>query len=231
MSTMAAGRARAETKACDDCCQFPCIEAEIRYAAKMQEFYRTLAARKDLTQAVYEAEEKTYGDKLAKERAKDVGTLPPCTWNMPDPKGDLIAVRQWSNAGWSMTADKDGNVRYNFSLKTDTKTCKLRENQIKLLHGITPCTGMADAAEKHERFHVTTCEARKGRKETLKEAALDEVAAYDVELKELNALRDGIKKKCKLKSCDDNNVKEAGKRLEREMEDLKTHAAKGRGKK
>ena len=230
VSALAAGPARAQSKACDDCCQFPCVEAEIRSATKMQTFYRELATRRGLTQALYEAEEKAKGDELAKDRAKDVGTLAPCKWNMPDPKSDPIAVRPWSAAGWSMTADKDGNVTYNFSLKTNTKTCALRESQIKLLRGITPCSGMADAAEKHERFHVTTCEARKGREETLKEAALDEVAAYDVELKELNALRDVIRKKCKLKSCEDNNVKEAGKRLEKEMEDLKTLVAKRGGK-
>ena len=39
------------------------------------------------------------------------------------------------------------------------------------------------------------------------DVARDEVAAYDVELKELNALRETIRKACAAKSCKDKDVK------------------------
>jgi hypothetical protein len=222
--------ARGEGAPCNDCCQMPCVEAEIRYATKMQQWYRSQAGLKNLTREAYEAGEKAKAEELSKERAKDVGKLTGCRWNLPDPKTDPMAVRQWSAARWSMTSDEKGNISYNFSLKTDTKSCLLNEKQVTLLHGITPCSGLADAAEKHERFHVTTCEKRKGRTETMAEAAADEVGAYDVELKELNALRDALQKVCNKGTCKDKDTKVARVQLEKELDELKQVLAKRGGK-
>ena len=225
LAALASAPARAAGKACDDCCQLACVEAEIRFATKMQQFYRALQARPNLTQAVYEAEEKAKATELAKERSKAVGTLPACRWNLPDPKTDLIAIREWSSAGWSIKSTPDG-VTYDFTLKTDTEKCTLREKQVKLLHEIAPCDGLADATEKHERHHVATCEARKGAKETLAQAAADEVAAYDVEMKALTELRQAVQKACAVKSCKDNDAKAASARLSQELEDIKNTVGK-----
>lgn len=226
---LAHGAARGSTP-CNDCCQLACVDAEIRYATQMQAWYRTQITIPGLTREKYEAAEKAMAEELSKARAKDTGSLAPCKWNLPDPKTDPVAVRQWNAARWSMTSDAQGNVTYNFSLKTNTETCELSEKQVKLFHEIVPCTGMADAAEKHERFHVTSCLARKGRKETMADVARDEVAAYDVELKELNALRETIRKACAKKSCEDQNVKAAGDRLDKELDDLKKQVTRRGGK-
>ena len=215
---------------CNDCCQLPCVDAEIRYATKMQAWYRSQITVPGLTRAAYEAAERARAQELSKERAKDTGSLAPCAWNLPDPKTDTMAVRQWSAAHWSITSDAQGNLSYNFTLKTNTETCNLNEKQVTLFHEITPCTGMADAAEKHERFHVTSCLARKGKKETMADVARDEVAAYDVELKELNALRETIRKACAAKSCKDKDVKAAGDRLDSEIEELQKQVGRRGGK-
>jgi hypothetical protein len=226
---LAPAAARAGTP-CNDCCQLACVDAEIRYATKMQAWYRTQLAIPGLAREKYEADERARAEEFSKERARDTGNLGPCTWNLPDPKKDTVAVREWNVAHWSITSDEKGNLSYNFSLRTNTETCELTEKQVKLFHEIVPCTGMADAAEKHERFHVTSCLARKGRKETMADVARDEVAAYDVELKELSALRETIRKACAKKSCDDQTAKAAGDRLDRELDDLKKQVARRGGK-
>ena len=228
---LAPALARGAGVPCNDCCQLPCVEAEIRYAMKMQQWYRSQAGIRDLTRESYEAGEKAKATELSQERAKDVGSLTGCRWNLPDPKTDTIAVRQWSAAGWSMTSDEKGNIAYNFSLRTNSETCALSEKQVALLHEITPCSGMADAAEKHERSHVTSCLARKGRKESIAEVARDEVAAYDVELKELNALRASLEKACNRNSCKDKDTKLVKPRLEKELEELRNQLAKRGGRK
>lgn len=229
---LAPALARGAGKACNDCCQLPCVEAEIRYAVKMQQWYRSQAGIRNLTPEKYEAAERARADELSKERAKDVGRLPACAWNLPDPKTDTIAVRQWSAAGWSMTADGKGNVNYNFSMKTNTETCKLSEKQVSMYHEIAPCSAMADAAEKHERFHVTSCEARKGRKPTMAEVVKDEIDAYAVELKELEALRQALEKICDKGTCKQKDTGEVKRQLEKELEELKKQLARrgGRGK-
>jgi hypothetical protein len=222
--------ARAGTP-CNDCCQMPCVEAEIRYATKMREWYRSQKGNSNLTQEKYEAAEKAKAEELSKERARDVGRLAACRWNLPDPKTDTIAVRQWSAAGWSMTSDEKGNITYNFTMKTDTQTCKLNEKQVSMYHEIAPCTGIADAAEKHERFHADPCKPRKTPRPTM-EVVQNEVDAYDVELKELNALRESIQKICDKGTCKDKatNTGEVRRQLEKELEDLKKEIAKRGGK-
>jgi hypothetical protein len=226
LTALASAPVWAAGKACDDCCQLACVEAEIRFATKMQQFYRALQARPNLTRAVYEAEEKAKANELAKERSQDVGKLPACQWNLPDPKTDVVAIRQWSAAGWSIKSTPDGLI-YDFTLKTDTETCKLREKQVELLREIAPCRGLADATEMHERHHVTTCEARKGAKETLSQAAADEVGAYDVELKALNELREALREICgTIKSCKDNDALAASARLSTELDDIKKQVGK-----
>ncbi len=212
---------------CNDCCQMPCVEAEIRLATKMQAWYRSQQSVKQ-TKEAYEAAEAARAAELSKERQRDVGNLAVCRWNLPDPRKDAIAIRQWSSAGWSIVEEKDGSLTYNFSLKMDPKTCTLSEKKIALYRDIVPCLGLADAAEKHERAHVTGC--KPGRERTPAEAAKDEVAAYDVELKELNALRDALNAICSKGTCKDKDVKEVRIRLEKELDDLKAQVAKRGGK-
>ncbi len=216
---------------CTDCCLLPCVEAEIRYAQKMQAFYRQQAGARGLTQQAYEDAERAAAEAAAAERGKDVGSLRSCAFNLPDPKTDPVAVRQWNAAGWGIRTD-DGKkgVTYVFSLKTDTKTCALSEKQVKLLHEITPCTGMADAAEAHERFHVESCLARKGKAPSVADVARDEVAAYDVELRQLDALRETVRKACQKKSCRDKDATEASARLGKEIDELKKQLARRGGK-
>lgn len=212
---------------CNDCCQMPCIEAEIRLATKMQAWYRSQQNVRQ-TKEAYEAAERARAAELSRERQRDVGRLAPCRWNLPDPRKDTITVRQWNNAGWSIVEDKDGNLDYNFSLKMDPKTCTLNEKKIALYRDVVPCLGLADAAEKHERAHVAAC--KPGRERTPAEAAKDEVAAYDVELRELNALRDAIDRICSKGTCKDQDVKEVRIRLEQELDELEKQVSRRGGK-
>jgi hypothetical protein len=64
----------------------------------------------------------------------------------------------------------------------------------------------------------------------MNEAAADEVAAYDVELQELNALRDTLRKACALKSCKDKDAKAAGDRLALELDEIKKQVVRRGGK-
>jgi hypothetical protein len=215
--------ARAATP-CSDCCQLPCVEAEIRYALRMQEWYRAQTGAGRQTYEAYEAGEKAKAAELSRERAKGVGVLPACGWNLPDPQ-DMVAMRQWSSVGWSFERDANGNITYGFSLKTNLNTCSLREDQVKKYHEVTPCSGIADAVEKHERFHVTSC--KPGQTRTVAEIAQDEVKAYDEELKELDNLKKALEKVCGKVTCttkhEGGDVK---KRLEEELETLKQQLAK-----
>ncbi len=204
---------------CSDCCQLPCVEAEIRYALKMQAWYRAQAGAGKQTYEAYEAAESAMATELAKEREKTVGVLPACKWNTPDPK-DPIAMRYWSAVGWTVKSDDKGNVNFNYGLRTNLKDCTLREDQVKKYHEVTPCAGIADAAEKHERFHVTTC--KPGQSRSVAQIAQNEVDAYKVELTELENLRKALEKVCEKKTC---TVKHEGgdvkKRLEEELELLR----------
>jgi hypothetical protein len=209
---------------CSDCCQLPCVEAEIRYALRMQAWYRTQAGAGRQTYEAYEAAESAMATELAKEREKGVGVLPACKWNTPDPN-DTIAMRYWTAVGWGVKRDEKGNVNLSYGLRTNLKDCTLREDQVKKYHEVTPCAGIADAAEKHERFHVTTC--KPGQNRTVAQIAQDEVSAYDVELKELDNLKKALEKVCEKKTC---TVKHEGgdvkKRLEEELELLRQVLAK-----
>jgi len=215
---------------CTDCCQLPCVEAEIRYALKMQEWYRSQVGIRNLTAEKYEAGEKAKGAELSRERIKGVGALPACAWHFPDPN-DNIAMRRWYSVGWGFVHDEKGDF-FSFSLKTDPKECTLRESQVKQLREVTACTGIAEAAEKHERFHVTSCQPHKGQSRTVAQIAQDEVAAYDVELKELDNLKKTLEKVCEKTTCttkhEGGDVK---KRLEEELETLKQQLAKRGGRK
>ena len=221
---------QAAGKPCNDCCQLPCVEAEIRYALQMQKWYRTQARVPNLTPEQYEAAEKKKAEELSKERAKDAGRLTACKWNLPDPKTDPVAVRQWSAARWSITSDDKGNISYNFTMKTDKDKCTLSEKQISMYHEIAPCEGMADAAEKHERYHVDSCDKRKGRKATMADVVKDEIDAYDEELKQLNALRESLEKICNKSTCKDKDTGVVKRQLEKELEELKQQLAKRGGK-
>lgn len=218
--------ARAATP-CRDCCQLPCVEAEIRYALEMQAWYRSQAGSRQTYEA-YEAAEGAKAAELSEKRGKGVGQLPACAWNLPDPR-DTIAMRQWSSAGWSVRSDERGNLTYGFSLKTDLKSCKLREDQVVKYHEVTPCSGIADAVEAHERFHVTSC--KPGQTRTVAQIAQDEVKAYDVELKELDKLKQALEKVCSRVTCttrhEGGDVK---KRLEEELEALKQQLARRGGR-
>lgn len=218
--------ARAATP-CKDCCQLPCVEAEIRYALKMQEWYRSQQGIRNLTAEKYEEAEKSMAQELSKERARGVGVLPACSWNLPDPKKDPLAMKPWNLVKWSVKEDDKGNLLYDFSMKTNLKTCELREDQVSLYHEIVPCAGIADAAEKHERFHVTSCGPHKGQNRTVAQIAADEVAAYDVELTELNNLRQALEKVCSKVTCttkhEGGDVK---KQLEEELETLRQQLSK-----
>lgn len=210
--------ARAATP-CSDCCQLPCVEAEIRYALEMKEWYRSQTGAGKKTYEAYEAAEKAKAAELARKRAKSVGVLAACNWNVPDTK-DSIAMRYWAAVGWTIKGDANGNVDYGYGLKTNLKDCTLREDQVKKYREVTPCTGIADAAEKHERFHVTSCTP--GQTRTVAQIAENEVRAYDVELTELDNLKKALEKVCEKRSCETKheggNVK---KRLEEELETLK----------
>jgi hypothetical protein len=215
--------ARAATP-CKDCCQLPCVEAEIRYALQMQKWYRDQTVARTQTYEAYEAAEGAKAAELSRERAKGVGVLPACGWNLPDPK-DTIGMRQWSSVGWSMRTDEKGNITYGFSLKTDLKSCKLREDQVEKYREVVPCSGIADAVEKHERFHAASC--KPGQTRTVAQIAQDEVSAYDVELKELDSLKQALEKVCSKGTCttkhEGGDVK---KRLEEELETLRQQLAK-----
>lgn len=213
---------------CNDCCQMPCVEAEIRLATKMQAWYRTQLNVKQ-TKEAYEAAEAAKAAELSLERQRDTGGLAACKWTLPDPRKDTVTYMQWRNAGWSIVEAKDGALTYNFSLKMDPKACTLNEKKVALYKDVVPCLGIAEAAEKHERAHVDAC--KPGRERTPAEAAKDEVAAYDVELKELNALRDAIGQICSKKgTCKDKDTKEVRIRLEQELDELKKQVAKRGGK-
>ncbi|MDL2717310.1 MAG: hypothetical protein PT977_06115 [Acidobacteriota bacterium] len=215
-------RARGAGVPCNDCCQVACVEAEIRYARKMQQWYAGQAEIRGLTRETYEKNEKAKADELSLERAKDVGRVPACKWNLPDPRNPqgAIAIRAWSHLGWSVKEDDKGNLKYDFSLKANTENCTLNTDQIKSYHELAPCSGMADAAETHEKVHVAWCHALKGRKPSMTEIAQNEVKAYDEELKELNALRDSLAKICLTKTCKDKDAQFAESRLEKELEEL-----------
>ena len=214
---------------CKDCCQLPCGEAEIRYALEMQEWYRSQTGSSRQTYEAYEAAEGAKAVELSQKRAKSVGVLPACKWNLPDPK-DTVAMRYWSSAGWTIKTDEKGNLTYGFSLKTNLKNCKLREDQVEKYREVTPCSGIADAVEKHERFHVTSC--KPGQTRTVAQIAQDEVKAYDEELKELDNLKQALQKVCSKGTCttkhEGGDVK---KRLEEELETLRQQLAKRGGRK
>lgn len=212
---------------CKDCCQLPCVEAEIRYALKMQEWYRAQQGIRNLTAEKYEEAEKAMAQELSKERARGVGVLPACSWKLPDPRKDPLAMKPWNLVKWSVKEDDKGNLLYDFSMKTNLKTCELREDQVSLYHEIVPCAGIADAAEKHERFHVTSCGPHRGQNRNAAQIAADEVAAYDVELKELDALKQALEKICSKTTCQTKH--EGGdvkKRLEEELDTLRQQLAK-----
>jgi hypothetical protein len=209
---------------CTDCCQLPCVEAEIRYALEMKEWYRSQTGAGRQTFEAYEAAENAKAQELARKRSKSVGVLPACAWNVPDPR-DSIAMRYWASVGWTIKSDANGNLDYGYGLKTDLKTCKLREDQVEKYREVTPCSGIADAAEKHERFHVTSCTP--GQNRTVAQIAQDEVKADDVELKELDNLKQALEKACSKGTCktkhEGGDVK---KRLEEELETLRQQLAK-----
>jgi DNA repair exonuclease SbcCD ATPase subunit len=228
---LAPALARAGTP-CNDCCQMPCVEAEIKYATKIQDWYRSQQGIRNLTLEQYEAAEKAKAAELARERARAVGKLTACTWKLPDPKKDPLGMKRWNLVKWSVKEDDKGNLEYDFSMKTNVRTCELREDQISLYHEIAPCAGIADAAEQHERAHVRQCGPRGGRVPTVAEIVKGEVDAYDVELKELNALRESLQKVCDKGTCKDKetNTGEVRRQLEKELEDLKKEIAKRGGK-
>ncbi|MEO8056272.1 MAG: hypothetical protein ABI768_14025 [Acidobacteriota bacterium] len=208
---------------CTDCCQLPCVEAEIRYALEMKEWYRSQTGARTQTFEAYEAAERAKASELAKKRAKSVGVLPACQWNVPDSR-DPIAMRYWAAVGWTIKSDANGNLDYGYGLRTDLKTCKLRDDQVKKYREVTPCRGIADAAEKHEQFHVTSCTP--GQNRTVARIAQDEVKAYDVELTELDNLKKALEKVCSKGTCETKH--EGGdvkKRLEEELETLKQQLA------
>ena len=210
--------ARAATP-CSDCCQLPCVEAEIRYALEMQQWYRSQTGSSRQTYEAYEAAERAKAAELSRKRTQGVGVLPACKWNLPDPR-DSIAMRYFTSAGWTIETDANGNLTYGFSLKTNLKTCTLREDQVEKYRELTPCRGIADAVEKHERFHVASC--KPGQTRTVAQIAQDEVKAYDEELKELDNLKQSLEKVCNKGTCttkhEGGDVK---KRLEEELEALK----------
>jgi len=213
---------------CTDCCQLPCVEAEIRYALEMQEWYRSQIGAHRQTYEAYEAAEKAKATELSRKRAKSVGVLPACGWNLPDTR-DPVAMRYWSSAGWTVESDANGNVSYGFSLKTNLKTCTLRQDQVDKYREVTPCTGIANAVEKHERFHVASCTP--GQTRTVAQIAQDEVKAYDEELKELDKLKQALEKVCNKGTCETKH--EGGdvkKRLEEELETLKQQLARRGGR-
>ncbi|HEY3350116.1 MAG TPA: hypothetical protein VGM13_10105 [Thermoanaerobaculia bacterium] len=215
--------ARAATP-CSDCCQLPCVEAEIRYALRMQAWYRTQVGAGKQTYEAYEAAESAMATELAKERAKGVGVLPACKWNTPDPK-DTVAMRYWYAVGWTVKTDDKGNVNLSYGLRTNLKDCTLREDQVKKYHEVTPCAGIADAAEKHERYHVTTCQP--GQSRSVAQIAQNEVDAYKVELEELENLRKTLEKVCEKRTCQTKH--EGGdvkKKLEEELDLLRQMLAK-----
>ncbi|MBK9064652.1 MAG: hypothetical protein IPL89_15880 [Acidobacteria bacterium] len=214
---------------CTDCCQLPCVEAEIRYALEMKEWYRSQTGAGRMTYEAYEAAERAKAGELARKRAKSVGVLPACSWNVPDPR-DPVAMRYWAAVGWTIKSDANGNIDYGYGLKTNLKECTLRDDQVKKYREVTPCSGIADAAEKHEKFHVTSC--KPGQNRTVAQIAQDEVKAYDVELTELDNLKKALEQACSKRSCETKH--EGGdvkKRLEEELETLKQQLARRGGRK
>ena len=209
---------------CTDCCQLPCVEAEIQYALEMKEWYRSQTGARRQTYEAYEAAEKAKASELARKRAKSVGVLAACNWNVPDTR-DPIAMRYWAAVGWTIKADANGNVDFGYGLKTNLKECTLRDDQVKKYREVTPCRGIADAAEKHEQFHVASC--KPGQNRTVAQIAQNEIEAYDVELTELDNLRKALEKVCEKKTCatkhEGGDVK---KRLEEELETLRQQLAK-----
>lgn len=224
----ARGEAPAQAPTCADCCKLPCIEAQILEAKQMRDFYAQLAKRKGMTDAQYEQAESEAGLAASKRSAEALGQNTSCAWYTPDGT-DMVEMRKFQLARFRPVRDEAGTiVGWDYTMKANPQTCTINADAAKLLPRVATCSGIAEATIAHEEKHQATCEAKKGKQPTHAEQALDEVAAYDVEIGKLEALRAAAAAACKQTSC---KADEAA--WQRSAENLGTDIAKilSKGKK
>jgi hypothetical protein len=206
----AGAEAPAQAPTCADCCKLPCIEAQIMEAKQMRDFYSQLGKRKGMTDAEYETAESEAGQAASKRSAEALGQNASCAWYTPDGT-DSIEMRKFQLARFRPVKDEAGTiVGWDYTMKANPKTCTINADAAELMPRIATCVGIAEATIAHEEKHQATCEATKGKTPTHAEMARDEVAAYDVEIAKLEALRTEAATACRQRSCAANE--EAWKR-------------------
>jgi hypothetical protein len=223
----AALHADAVAQSCSDCCKLPCIEAEILKATAQRDAYRTMARRKNWTQAEYEAAEQAAATAAESKRVGAVPGLSTCNYYVPENQS-YPEQREFQLAGFRVLRDASGRVvGGDYTPKTNLESCTINEKALELLPRVAPCEGIGAAQVNHERKHQDDCRKRDParRRIALNLVAAGEVAAYELEIAELQKLRTEAAEACFDKSC-----KSAEQDWDRAAEKLKSDIFKLTGR-
>jgi hypothetical protein len=202
---------------CNDCCQLPCVEMLLKEAYQMQQTFRQLAAKRNLSQADYEKAYKQTSDGIAAEQAAQPD-LAACKWNLPAP--EPLNQRKWMTLGWVLNAGPP--TVYKFSVETKMEACRLREDQMNEYSKLAPCSELADATLQHEKKHLEQCSAPKhGDVNSPNQRAKWEVDAYETEIGVLKKTVQKLADICAKKgSCRDDRNDETAVKLKKELDQL-----------
>ena len=197
-------RADAAAQSCADCCKLPCIEAEILKAREQRDSYLKMSKQKNWTTATYEAAENAAASAAEAKRIAALPGLETCNYYIPENQS-YPESREFQMAGFKILRDASGRVTGgDYTAKTNLETCEVNTKALQLLPKVAPCEGIGRATAAHEQKHVDDCLERDParRKIPLDQVAKGEVAGYDVEIAELEKLRNEAAQACFKKSCE-----------------------------